>query len=254
VLITGAGSVAVVIASADTMVPPYVCVALTAFASVAVTVKLYAPGVVGVPLMTPLAAFSAKPAGSVPLLMLNATGAVPPDVCTDWLYGASIRGTGSVTVAIASAGTIVPLYVCVAVTAFASVAVTANVYGPEAPGVPLITPLDAFKVKPDGSDPDVMANVIGAVPPVVWIVCVYAVLTSGGGNVPVTIARLDAIVPLNERDAVTAFASVAATVKLYGAAIVGVPLIVPVDGSRLKPAGSDPDETVNVIGSVPPDV
>ncbi len=42
------------------------------------------------------------------------------------------------------------------------------------------------------------------------------------------------------------------TVKLYAPAVVGVPLMTPVDVFRLKPAGSDPAEIENVIGAVPP--
>ena len=76
-----------------------------------------------------------------------------------------MSGTGSVTVVIASAETIVPLYACDAVTELPSVAVTVKLYAPEAPVVPLITPVDALSAKPFGSDPAVMANVIGAVPP-----------------------------------------------------------------------------------------
>jgi hypothetical protein len=55
----------------------------------------------------------------------------------------------------------------------ASVAVTVNVYGPEAPGVPLMTPVDAFKLRPDGSEPAVIAKPIGAVPPEVCTLRLY---------------------------------------------------------------------------------
>ncbi len=76
-----------------------------------------------------------------------------------------ISGVGSVAVVIASVAAIVPLYACVAVTEFVSVALTVKLYAPEVVGVPLITPVDVFKLKPAGSDPAEIENVIGAVPP-----------------------------------------------------------------------------------------
>ncbi len=48
--------------------------------SVALTVKLLVPAVVGVPVMAPVLALSDRPTGSVPV-MLQVTGAVPP---LDW--------------------------------------------------------------------------------------------------------------------------------------------------------------------------
>ena len=77
---------------------------------------------------------------------------------------------------------------------------------------------------------------------------------SGVGNVVVVMLSVDAIVPLYDCVAVTEFASVASIVKLYEPAAVGVPLIAPVDVSKLKPVGSDPTDTENATGAVPPDV
>ena len=76
-----------------------------------------------------------------------------------------MSGTGSVTVVIASADTMVPLYNWEAVTEFASVAVIVKLYAPDAPGVPLIAPVDVSKLKPAGSDPRDTENATGAVPP-----------------------------------------------------------------------------------------
>jgi hypothetical protein len=78
-----------------------------------------------------------------------------------------MSGTGSVTVEMASADAIVPLYSCDAVTLFASFAVTVKLYAPEAPGVPLIVPVEVSKLKPDGKAPPEIENVTGAVPPLV---------------------------------------------------------------------------------------
>lgn len=46
--------------------------------SVAFTLKSISPAAVGVPEMTPLVPFRLSPAGKVPELMLQVTGAVPP--------------------------------------------------------------------------------------------------------------------------------------------------------------------------------
>jgi hypothetical protein len=48
-------------------------------------------------------------------------------------------------------------------------------------GVPLITPLDAFKVSPLGSAPPVTDQVIGLLPPALSV-CEYAVPVTAAGN------------------------------------------------------------------------
>src|SRR5580704_17159468 len=51
--------------------------------SLTVTLKLEVPATVGVPLITPLEAFSDKPAGSVPVLTVQLLyGGVPPVACS----------------------------------------------------------------------------------------------------------------------------------------------------------------------------
>ena len=59
--------------------------AVGAVESVALTVKALMPVVVGVPEILPVAAFSVKPAGSVPVVMVHVTGFVPPLDCKVWL-------------------------------------------------------------------------------------------------------------------------------------------------------------------------
>jgi hypothetical protein len=46
--------------------------------SVAVTVKLLVPAVVGVPLIVPVVGLSVRPTGSVPVVTAQLTGFVPP--------------------------------------------------------------------------------------------------------------------------------------------------------------------------------
>jgi len=54
---------------------------------------------------------------------------------------------------------------CVAVLPFASVTLAAKENVPEAEGVPEITPEEAVKVKPVGSEPLLMLHEYGVVPP-----------------------------------------------------------------------------------------
>ena len=67
---------------------------------------------------------------------------------------------------------VIPQLVVVATAAWPgveSVTFTVNEYGPAVVGVPLITPVDAFSVRPAGSEPEASAKVNGAVPPVTVI-------------------------------------------------------------------------------------
>lgn len=239
------------IATGGAMVPAYATESTNPFASVAVTVKVYAPGAVGVPLTAPLE-LSVKPCGSDPAVTANTTGAVPPVVCIVWLYAVLMTGGGNVSVVIASAAAIVPLYARVATAALLSVAITVNAKTPAAAGVPLMAPVDAFNVKPDGSEPDVIANVTGALPPDVCTVCAYATLITGRGSVAVVIASAASTVPEYVTDVVVPLASVTVTTKLYEPALDGVPLITPVDVSSVSPAGKVPLEIVNAYGPTPP--
>jgi hypothetical protein len=49
-----------------------------------------------------------------------------------------------------------------------------------------------------------------------------------------------------------ALESLTCIVKIEVAAVVGVPVIAPVDAVRFNPAGSDPDETLQLYGVTPP--
>ena len=74
-------------------------------------------------------------------------------------------GTGNVVVVMLSAEAMVPLYACVAVTLFASVASIVKLYAPAAVGVPLIAPVEVSSDNPVGNDPVDTENDTGAVPP-----------------------------------------------------------------------------------------
>ncbi len=56
------------------------------FESVAVTVKVNVPGVVGVPEITPPLVSGDKPVGRAPVVTLKVYGPVPPVAVKVWLY------------------------------------------------------------------------------------------------------------------------------------------------------------------------
>jgi hypothetical protein len=80
-VLAGSGEV-VVITSAGLMVRVNARVAVAVALSVTWAVKLYVPAVVGVPLSTPLAAFSVSPGGSAPALTDQLKGSVPPEAAS----------------------------------------------------------------------------------------------------------------------------------------------------------------------------
>ena len=114
-------------------------------------------------------------------------------------------------------------------------------------GVPLITP-PPDRFKPVGSEPEMIVQAYGGVPPVaVSVVVGYATPIVAGGSVVVVIVIDDPIVI--DRLAVVDCdpgLSVALTVKLNGPETVGVPLITPVLAFIDKPLGSEPADTVHV--------
>jgi hypothetical protein len=81
-----------------------------------------------------------------------------------------------------------------------SVTVSTTELVPAAVGVPPITPLDEFSVKPAGRP--VAAHVYGGVPPAPFSVALYAVFAVPSGSEVAVILRPAAIVRLNVRLAV----------------------------------------------------
>src|SRR3972149_3381053 len=124
---------------------------------------------------------------------------------------------------------------------------------PEAVGVPLITPLELFNVRPAGNVPTVTDQAIGLLPPVDTSVWLYAIFTVPSESDDVVIDSALYIVIDRARLAVAEFASVTCAVKLYVPATVGVPLIAPVVLFRPRPDGREPDVNPHVYGVLPPD-
>ena len=157
--------------------------------------------------------------------------------------------TGVTATATAILNTLVPVLFA------ASFTCTVNETVPAVVGVPEITPVDAARLKPAGSDPALTLQLYGAVPPLACSVVEYAVpvvppgsdtVVTVGGWAAAATAILNAFVP------VPFAASFTCTVNDTVPAVVGVPEITPVDAARLKPAGSDPALTLQLYGAVPP--
>jgi hypothetical protein len=76
---------------------------------------------------------------------------------------AEAAGVAGATVVVVGAAEILKVMVAVAVPALAPVAVIVILAEDAAEGVPETTPVDAFKVRPAGSDPEVTAKVTAPV-------------------------------------------------------------------------------------------
>jgi stage III sporulation protein SpoIIIAA len=126
--------------------------------------------------------------------------------------------------------------------------VTLNVKGvaeTAAIGVPLITPVAGFNVNPLGSVPAFNTQAYGSVPPVAVSANVYGEFTTPLGSAVVVITSGDMIVSVRGGVVVADCCGVPESVTLNvngvaEAAAEGVPLITPVVGFNVNPAGSVP--------------
>ena len=228
------------------------CEAARPSASVAVRAKLNGPLAVGVPVTTPVAGSSRSPGGSAPAVTANVVGPRPPAVATGWLYGTPRVRAARPAVVTARGLLTAPLKSWLTCRPSASVAVTAKPNGPPAVGVPAMTPVTRSRLSPAGSAPPVTANVIGPRPPATAMAWLYGTPRVGAAKAVVVVVRGLLTAPLKAWLTCRPSASVAVTAKLNGAAVVGVPLTVPVAGSSVRPTGSVPAVTANVVGPRPP--
>lgn len=155
------------------------CVSLTGEAAESRTwaVKLKVPAAVGVPEITPVAAFRVRPAGIEPALMDQLYGVKPPVACKVALYAVPATAFVSVVVVMTRGGgavATVKLNAAVADAAGEAESATAAVKlnAPEEVGVPEITPVVALSVRPGGNAPAVIDQLYGVTPPVACRVAV----------------------------------------------------------------------------------
>jgi hypothetical protein len=125
-------------------------------------------------------------------------------------------------------------------------------------GVPLITPVDAFNVRPPGKVPEVSVHAYGVVPPLATNVCEYGVPTwPFTSEVVVTLMGfiLGVVMVMLSNFVAALTVDVAEVARAVGALElptctvnvedpeevgVGVPDRRPVDELKLNPAGKDP--------------
>ena len=252
VVVTVGGCAAAATAILNAFVP------LLFAASVTCIVNDTVPAVVGVPEITPVDATRLNPAGNVPALTLQVYGVVPPLACSVVEYAVPAVPPGSdvvVTVGGCAAAATAMLNAFVPLLFAASVTCIVNDTVPAVVGVPEITPVDATRLNPAGNVPALTLQVYGVVPPLACSVVEYAVpavppgndvVVTVGGCAAATTAMLNAFVPL------LFAASVTCIVNDTVPAAVGVPEIMPVDATKLSPAGNVPALTLQVYGVVPP--
>ncbi len=201
--------------------------------------------------MTPPAS-SIRPGGSDPAVTDHVYGMVPPAAWSVALYAVPLMPLGrELVVTDSGAGATVSVNDCVAVVGVVaeSLADTVMLNDPATEGVPLITPVLAFKVSPVGSDPLAIDQTYGVMPPVARNVALYALpAVALGSDVVVMTRGTGATVSVNARLAVAGVAaeSVTETVKVNEPATVGVPVITPVLAFSVKPAGNVPFEIAHV--------
>jgi len=132
-----------------------------------------------------------------------------------------------------------------------SATLNVTVEDPAAAGVPVIAPVEEFRLSGLGSVPEVIDQVKGAVPPDSVRVWLYAMPASPPGRDAVVIDGAALMVTAKAFVGAAPAASVTLIVKLDVAAAVGVPLRTPAD-DNVRPAGTDPALTDHINGAVPP--
>ena len=133
-----------------------------------------------------------------------------------------------------------------------SVTFTVKLLVPAVPGVPeIVPPVD--KVNPAGSVPTDTDHEYGGTPPEAPSVCEYPVPAVPAGSDDVVIPSAALTVNDSALVVLPPPLSTNRTVKGDVPAAEGVPLMMPVDAARVKPAGKVPSETVHVTGDTAPD-
>jgi hypothetical protein len=196
----------------------------------------------GVPVTAPVEVFSVRPHGRLPTTV-NVYGPVPPVT----VIGPLLNGTPTIPVLFTPQVTETPGLIVIEqadpTLPFASVTLMVKV--PEAVGVPVTAPVEAFSVRPAGSVPVPTENVYGAVPPVT----VIAPLLKATPCIPVVVfeqvTESPATMVNGQVPAATApLASVTLIVNVPAA--VGVPVMAPVEAFNVSPAGNVPVAIENV--------
>jgi len=214
------------------------------------------PACVGVPVMTPVEAINDNPGGSVPPKKDQRKGIAPPAAASDALYGVPTVPAGRLVVVIVSVevGSVVEIVTTKVADDVVDESATSTLKElvPATVGVPEITPVEEFKLRPLGKFPKRTVHVYGGLPPVAVKFAWYGtptvplgklavVIWSGGPAAAMTMERVwVAVVPPAETW----------TVNVLVPAMEGVPEIVP--AFRVRLAGRKPERIDQTYGGVPP--
>jgi hypothetical protein len=233
------GSDAAVIASGSYTTIESTLIAVVAFASVACMVKGNMPVFVGLPDMTPVVGSRDNPAGrELPAASDQVYGVLPPAADRVWLYAAPTVPKGRDAVAMDSESYTSIESGFVTAVEFPSVAFTVKVTVPVAVGLPDMTPVVGSRDNPAGRRLPVASDqVYGVFPPAAVTVWLYAAFTMPKERDCVVMPSGSYTVMERAPVAIVEFASLTCIVKAYVPAVVGVPEMTPVEGSRVNPAG-----------------
>jgi hypothetical protein len=158
--------------------------------SLTVTETLKFPPILGVPLITPVELFKPRPPGKP--AALHVYGVLPPVAAKAALYGAVTVPLGNDVVVIVSATEIDRENVAVAESSVElSLTITEMLKVPVVFGVPLMTPVELFTVRPAGK-PEAL-HVYGVVPPFADRLALYGRPTVPPGSDAVVI--VNAVLP-----------------------------------------------------------
>src|SRR5260370_38176328 len=122
-------------------------------------------------------------------------------------------------------------------------------------GVRLTCPLPVFKVRPAGNAPEVNCQANGPTPPATPSVCEYGEPTTPLASDAVVIVNCEPMVSVKFAVAFCTGEPTSVTLMPSGVELtetVGVPLITPEEGSRVRPVGSVPEVNCQLHGPVPP--
>jgi hypothetical protein len=170
------------------------------------TVNVYVPCRVGVPLIPPVAASSCSPCGRLPAVIDHVYGAVPPVAARVAAYAwcTAPDGRDVVVIETGAAATAMlrdPWAVCWGDPP--SAAWTVKEYVPGDVGVPLMPPVAASSERPGGRLPVTTDQEYGGVPPLPASVAVYELPTLPPGREVVLTANRDATAIDSAWDAVS---------------------------------------------------
>ena len=110
---------------------------------------------------------------------------------------------------------------------------------PVALAVPATTPVDAFRVSPEGKAPAVRVQAYGYVPPLADSVAEYTAPTVPAGSEDVVMVSGSPIMTEKALVAIVRMLSETPIVNPDAPADVGVPEMTPVAGFSIRPAGSE---------------